>query len=83
MEKKISPLTSFAATYLAFECCLCTVLARDGSVVERPLYSQAFQCSSCGDTICKAHWMPCSRCLACCVELCTEGGPNGHKSGTL
>jgi len=63
---------SAAASYLAFECCLCTMQDTHGMVRERPLYSSVRYCPECKHTVCDKHWMPCNQCYACCWESCLE-----------
>ena len=64
--------TSYAASYLAFECCLCTTMDRHDMVRTVPKYAAAHLCLDCNHTVCHKHWMPCQRCSACCWETCTE-----------
>ena len=56
MTTQVRPV-SYGASYLAFECCCCTMIASDGiTVVEKPLYAQVMVCQKCGDLCCALHF---------------------------
>ena len=59
---------SAAASFLAFECCLCTTTDRHGMVRVQPLYAMVRYCPDCHHSVCGKHWSLCGLCEGCCFE---------------